>query len=242
MQNAECRMQNAKHAYGAVAQKERRDQLILEHLSLVRHLVGKLMAELPPGVDADNLESAGLLGLVEAAHHFDAERGTQFKTYAYTRIRGAILDELRRNCPLPQNMLRQAARIRKAYDELPPPVTARALAEATGLSEEEVADALAAIRMTRLLSWDEHGEPIGTRLDDPQRPDRLAEKEEQKRLLVAALATLEERERMIVTLYYLEDLRLKEIAAVVHLSESRISRLLSAALFHLGEYMRSHGG
>ena len=235
-------MQLAQQAYGAVAQKERRDQMILEHLPLVRHLVGKLIAELPPGIDVDNLESAGILGLVEAAHHFDPERGAQFKTYAYTRIRGAVLDELRRNCPLPQHMLQQVARVRRAYEELPPPVTAHDLELATGLSPEEVADALAAIRMTRLISWEEHGEPIGTRLDDPRRPDRVAEKEEQKRLLTAALASLDERERLIVTLYYLEDLRLKEIGAVVRLSESRISRVLSAALFHLGEYLRSHGG
>jgi RNA polymerase sigma factor FliA len=235
-------MLQAKQAYGAVADKERRDQLILEHLPLVRHLVGKLSVELPPGIDLDNLESAGVLGLVEAAHHFDPERGVQFKTYAYTRIRGAVLDELRRNCPLPQNMLQLVARVRRAYDELLPPVSAQDLADATGLSLEEVADALAAIRMTRLVSWDEHDQLIGTRLDDPRRPDRLAEKEEQKRLLTAALASLDERERLIVTLYYLEDLRLKEIGVVLRLSESRISRLLNAALFHLGEYLRAHGG
>ncbi len=235
-------MQQAKRAYDAVAQKERRDQLIVEHLSLVRHLVGKMAAELPPGVDLDNLESAGVLGLVEAAHRFDPERGVQFKTYAYTRIRGAVLDELRRNCPLPQHMLQQVARVRQAYEELPPPVTLAALAEATGMSEAEIADCLAAIRMTHWLSWEEHGEPIGTRLDDPARPDRLAEKEEQKRLLTEALGALDERERMIVTLYYLEDLRLKEIGEILRLSESRISRLLNAALFQLGEYMRVHGG
>lgn len=235
-------MLQAKQIYDSVAQKERRDHLIVEHLSLVRHLVGKLAAELPPGIDVENLESAGVLGLVEAAQRFDAERGIQFKTYVYPRIRGAVLDELRRNCPLPQRLLQQVARVRKAYEELPPPATTEALAQATGLSEEQVADSLAAIRMTRSLSWDEQGEPIGTRLDDPQRPDRLAEKEEQKQLLTAALADLDERERLIVTLYYLEDLRLKEIAEVVRLSESRVSRLLNAALFHLGEYMRAHGG
>lgn len=235
-------MEQAKRAYGAVTQKERLDQLILDHLSLVRHLVGKLVAELPPGVDVENLESAGVLGLVEAAHRFDSERGVQFKTYAYTRIRGAVLDELRRNCPLPQHMLQQMARIRQAYEELPPPVTTYALAVATGMSEAEVADCLAAIRMTRLISWEEHGELVGTRLDDPQRPDWLVEKKEQKQLLTEALQALDERERLIVTLYYLEDLRLKEIGEVLTLSESRVSRLLSAALFHLGEYMRTHGG
>ncbi len=67
-------MQQAKQAYDAIAQKGRRDRLILEHLPMVRHLVGKMTAELPPGVDEDNLESAGVLGLVEAAHHFDPER------------------------------------------------------------------------------------------------------------------------------------------------------------------------
>jgi RNA polymerase sigma factor for flagellar operon FliA len=235
-------MEQAKRAYNAVTQKERRDQLIVEHLSLVRHLVGKLAAELPTGVDLENLESAGVLGLVEAAHRFDPERGTQFKTYAYTRIRGAVLDELRRNSPLPQHMLQQMARVRQAYEELVPPVTTQALAVATGLSEAEIADCLAAFRMTRLISWDECGEPIGTRLDDPQRPDLLAEKEEQKQLLTEALNALDERERLIVTLYYLEDLRLKEIGEVLRLSESRISRLLNSALFHLGEYMRVHGG
>jgi|SRR5579875_568796 RNA polymerase sigma factor for flagellar operon FliA len=235
-------MEQAKRAYDAVAQKEQRDQLIMEHLPLVRHLVGKMTAELPPGVDVDNLESAGVLGLVEAAHRFDSERGIQFKTYAYTRIRGAVFDELRRNCPLPQQMLQQTARVRQAYEELPPPVTIADLASVTGLSEAEVADCLAAIRMTRWLSWEEHGELIGTRLDDPDRPDRLVEKEEQKRLLTEALGALTERERLIVTLYYLEDLRLKEIGEVLSLSESRVSRLLNAALFHLGEYMRTHGG
>lgn len=235
-------MEQAKRAYDAVTQKERLDQLILDHLSLVRHLVGKLVAELPQGIDVENLESAGVLGLVEAAHRFDPERGVQFKTYAYTRIRGAVLDELRRNSPLPQHMLQQMARVRQAYEELPPPVTTHALAVAAGMSEVEVADCLAAIRMTRLISWEEHGEPIGTRLDDPQRPDLLAEKAEQARLLTEALQALEERERLIVTLYYLEDLRLKEIGEVLRLSESRVSRLLNAALFHLGEYMRAHGG
>jgi RNA polymerase sigma factor for flagellar operon FliA len=235
-------MQQAKRAYDALAQKERRDQLIVEHLPLVRHLVGKMAAELPPGVDVENLESAGVLGLVEAANRFDPERGVQFKSYAYTRIRGSVLDEMRRNCPLPQQMLQQMALVRKAYEELPPPARVGDLADATGLSETEIADCLAAIRMTRWLSWEESGEPIGTRLDDPRRPDRLVEKEEQVHLLTKALGRLDERERLIVTLYYLEDLRLKEIGKVLHLSESRVSRLLNAALFHLGEYMRTHGG
>ena len=236
-------MHSPQQAYSDLAQRDRRDTLILDHLSLVRHIAGKQLAELPPGVDLENLESAGVLGLVEAANHFDLERGTQFKTFAYTRIRGAILDELRRNCMLPQQMLQMVGRVRRAYENLPAPVTVEALVGATGLTGDEVADCLAAIRMTRTTSLDGSLESLGTRLDDPaHRPDAIAEKEEQKRLVIDALGKLEKREQVIVTLYYLEDLRLKEIGEVLNLSESRVSRLLNVALFHLGEILRSANG
>src|SRR5207253_2587988 len=101
--------------------------MILSHLPLVRHVIGRLAAQLPPGTDVENLESAGTLGLVEAAGNFDPARGSDFGTYAYGRIRGAVLDELRRNCPLPQHMLERVARVRRAYEELRPPVTVDAL-------------------------------------------------------------------------------------------------------------------
>ena len=86
--------------YQRVATQSKRDDLILSHLPLVKHVIGRLVGELPPGVDVENLESAGVLGLVEAAGKFDPTRNAQFKTYAYLRIRGAIYDELRRNSPL----------------------------------------------------------------------------------------------------------------------------------------------
>jgi RNA polymerase sigma factor for flagellar operon FliA len=232
-------MQTAKHAYGSAASRERRDALILDHLPMVRHVVGKLAAELPPGVDLENLEAAGVLGLVEAANHYDPGRGALFKTFAYTRVRGAVLDELRRNCPLPQQLLQQMARVRRAYEGLDPPVSTEALAAATGLSVEEVADCLAGFRLTRMTSFDRGGEPVLTRLREADRPDVLAEKQDQKRALAAALLALPERERLVVTLYYLEDLRLKEIGEVLDLSESRVSRVLNAALFHLGEILRA---
>ena len=233
----------SRQGYSELADRERRNTLILHHLSLVRHIAGKQMAELPPGVDLENLEAAGVLGLVEAANNFDLERGTQFKTFAYTRIRGAILDELRRNCMLPQQMLQMVGLVRRAYETLHPPVSVEALVGATGLTYEEVADCLAAIRLTRMISLDGGSESIGTRLDDPaSRPDAVAEREEQKRLVTKALRELDQREQVIVTLYYLEDLRLKEIGEVLHLSESRVSRLLNIALFHLGEIMRSANG
>jgi RNA polymerase sigma factor for flagellar operon FliA len=230
---------NAARTYRDVAQQGRRDQLILAHLPLVRHLVGKLTAELPPGVDVENLEAAGVLGLVEAAANYDPEREARFKTFAYLRVRGAILDELRRNCPLPQPVLEMLAKVREAYRTLPAPVSVAALAAATGLTEDEVADCLAATRLTRMVSLSPDSREWTTRLDDPRdRPETPLERAEEAQLLDAAIAALPDRERLAVTLYYREDLRLKEISAVLKVSESRVSRILNAALFHLTEYFR----
>ena len=233
-------MESIESTYRQVAARSRRDQLILEHLSLVRHVVGRLLAELPPDLDIENLHSAATLGLVEAANKFDPTRGVEFTTFASPRVRGAVLDELRRNCPLPQEMMQRVARVRTAYRELKGPVAVEQLVEATGLAYDEVVDCLAAIRLTRTISWEQAGESHVVRLDDAhERPHSALERAEQKQVLTRAIERLPERERRVVTLYYLEDLRLKEIGHVLNLSESRVSRLLNAALFRLGERLRA---
>jgi RNA polymerase sigma factor for flagellar operon FliA len=233
-------VQAGTQAYQQVAVQGRRDDLILEHLWLVRHIVGRITAQLPPETDLANLESAGMLGLVEAATKFDPVRGVKFVTYAYPRVRGAILDELRRNCPLPQHVLERIGRVRKAYDEIEGTATVAKVAATSGLSEDEVSDCLSAMRLTRMVSWEGAAESLEAHLTDrDDRPDVQAERAEQKRLLAQGIASLTERERLVVTLYYLEELRLKEIGQLLELSESRVSRLLSSAMFHLGEYVRA---
>ncbi len=226
--------------YNRLAGQTRRNELIESHLGLVRHILGKLVAQLPSGVDVENLESAGVLGLVEAANKFDPERGIKFETYAYTRVRGAILDELRRNCPLPQHVLEKVAKVRRAGESLPPGATVDEVAAAAGLSRDEVADSLTAMRLTRMASRDSGGDPLDAHVADrSEPPDALAERAEQKRLLADAIEALPERERLVVTLYHMEDLRLKEIGQLLDLSESRVSRLLSAAQLALREYIRA---
>lgn len=127
-----------------------REELILGNLSLVRHILGRLTAKLPPRIDLDNLEAAGMLGLVEAANRFEPERGVSFKTFAYTRIRGAIYDELRRNSPFSQELLERITLVRKAMQGLQPPVHIETLAQKTGLAEDDVNECLAAMHWPEL--------------------------------------------------------------------------------------------
>ncbi len=150
------------------------------------------------------------------------------------------MDELRRNSPLPQQMLARVSAVRRACRTLPPPVSVEALAAATGMTVDEVADALAAERFTKTVSWEQAAAPSEW---EPARsvspPDEELDRWETADQLAAAIEALPPKERTAVTLYYREDLRLKEIAEVMQLSPSRISRLISKALFELGEQLRS---
>ena len=121
-------MEAAAKVYKDIARAQWRDQLILDHLTYVRHIVRKMIAQLPEGIDEENLEAAGILGLVEAAQQFEPQREVEFKTFAFQRIRGAILDELRRNSPLPQKLVKQISLVRRVCQELTPPVTPEAIA------------------------------------------------------------------------------------------------------------------
>jgi RNA polymerase sigma factor for flagellar operon FliA len=226
--------------YQRTADRNRRDELILQNLPLVKHVIGRLIAELPPGVDIENLEAAGVLGLVEAAANYDPTRGAAFKSFAYLRVRGAVLDELRRNCPLPQQMIERVTKVRKAYRTLAPPVTVEALADATGLPADEVIDALAAIRLTKMVSWEQTALPNGLGLlRETEPPEAELERAERADELADAIRALPPRSQAVVALYYRDDLRLKEISQVLGLSESRLSRILSAAMFELGETLRA---
>lgn len=227
------RMHSAVKAYHKICKMDLRDQLILEHLDYVRHILGKMLATLPDYVDEDNLASAGILGLVEAAGQYDPERGTAFTTFAFQRIRGAILDELRRNCPVPQTILQNWALIREASIQMSPPMTSEKLAERSGLSVREVEDCLVAMRLTRPESWaDELGE-LPMPVERESNADAGSNRVEEKKLLADAIEELPEKMRLAVTMYYLQDMRMKEIGEVLNLSESRVSRLLAGAELQL---------
>lgn len=216
-------MDAAVRAYKTASQQAARDQLITDHLKNVRHILGRLLVTLPENVDRENLEAAGVLGLVEAAHHFDPTRNVEFGAFAYHRIRGAILDELRRNCPLPQHMLEKWARIRQVTERLEGPVSMDVIAARSGLTEEEVEQCFDAIRLTRPEVWQEEFGINGTCDTSP------LEQQDKTTRLAEAIEQLDDRLRTVVGMYYADELRLREIGEVLNLSESRVSRLLQQA-------------
>lgn len=225
-------MDAAVKVYQSVTQREARDRLVLEHLPYVRHLLGRIQSGLPQGVDLENLEAAGILGLVEAANQFDPSREVEFRSFAHHRIRGAILDELRRNCPLPQQMLQRWTLIRNASERLGGRATMAAIAAECELTESDVEECFQAMRLTQPDEWDEElASP--RRVQEEQEVSRRLTDEEERTILADAITRLPDRLRTVLSLYYLEDLRLLEIGEVLGLSESRVSRLLSRAEFEL---------
>lgn len=203
----------------------------MENLTFVKHVLGKMIATLPKSVDRENLEAAGVLGLVEAAQSFDPLRGVAFQTFAFQRIRGAIYDELRRNCPVPQSLLQKIARLKRIMQEFQGPCTPEILAEQAGFSVETVEQCLEAMRLMRPSVWDDLKSK--TKFAESSRPENRAELRELRDQLVRGILALPEQERAVISLYYLEDLRLKEIGKVLKLSESRVSKILAKAEFRL---------
>lgn len=216
-----------------------RDRLIMDHLGYVDHILAKMLNQLPRRVDAQNLESAGVLGLIEAAAQFDPTRKVEFKSFSYQRIRGAILDELRRNCPLSQQMLQKIAYLRQVRSEFEGSVSVEDLAAAAGMSVGEVTRCIQSSRLTRPDTWNDSVRIRGHIGDNDNATD--LEKQEMQRVLADGIEQLPPKMRMAVALHYNEELKLKEVGDVMGLSESRVSRILDAARTRLREYAETRG-
>jgi len=215
------------------------DDLILDNLGYVRHILNRLLAQLPPAVDAENLESAGVVGLIEAARQFDSGRDVEFRTFAYQRIRGAILEELRRNCPLSQQMLQKIARLRKVREQQDAAITVEELASVSEMSVDEVTECIAASRLTRPESWSEslHG-GNAARSDECN----ITEDQEMRDVLADGIESLPNTMRIAISLHYLEGLKLREVGTVLGLSESRVCRIVNNARERLREFARQRCG
>lgn len=223
--------------YGAARQLDS-ERLVEEHLGLVKRIACHLLGRLPANVQLEDLVQAGTIGLLEAARHFDASQGASFETYAGIRIRGAMLDEVRRNDWTPRSVHRNARRVSAAI---------KAVENATGREAQprEIAAALevdideyhAMARDTvaaRLFSLSELAEDDGSFEDrlpgDEIGPAGAFDREAFGRDLAAAVGSLPEREQLVMSLYYEQDLNLREIGAVLGVTESRVCQLHGQAL------------
>jgi RNA polymerase sigma factor for flagellar operon FliA len=225
-----------------------RERLVVAYSPMVKFVAGRLGAGLPSHVDDADLISYGLLGLIGAIERFEPERGIKFETFAMTRIRGAIIDELRSLDWVPRSVRARAREIEAAQNklehELQRSPTEAELAEQLNISEEMLQSSLLEIANSSVYALDElwsvsdaSGDQVSLldtisdpRADDPQ--ESLASTEIKDRL-TEAIASLPEREQLVVALYYYEGLTLREIGEVLGVTESRVSQLHTKAVMRL---------
>ena len=223
-----------------------RDIFIRQYMPLVKYVAGKLSGGMPSNVDFDDLVSYGQFGLLDAINKYDPDKNVKFKTYAVTRIRGAIYDELRQLDWVPRS-IRQKSReientIMRLESNLGRPASDAEIAGAMGLSEEEFQRTVMKVSGTSILSLNDvwySGDnsdrvSIGDTIEAPSslNPDVIVEREEVRRVIIDAINDLQ-KEKMVLVLYYHEDMTFKEIGQVLEVSESRISQLHTKATLRL---------
>ncbi len=224
-----------------------RNRLIKQYLPLVKYVAGKLAVGMPQNVEFDDLVSYGVIGLFDAIDKFDPGKHVKFKTYAVTRVRGAIFDQLRQLDWVPRS-IRQKTReledtVRRLEAQLGRAATDQEIAKELGMTETEFEKLILKISGTTVLSlndvWysgeDNDRMSIGDSIESPQsrNPDAIVEKQEMKRVIVEAIGELPDKEKKVLVLYYYENLTLKEIGAVLGVTESRISQLHTKAIVRL---------
>jgi RNA polymerase sigma factor FliA len=230
-----------------------RDQLILNYSPLVKYVAGRLASSLPQTVDTADLISYGIFGLIDAIEKFDPGRAIKFETYAISRIKGAIIDELRAMDWVPRSVRSRAREIEAAYVALENSLrrvpSDQEVADYMSISLKEFQDILAKLSYTSVVSFeelwvggerDEGQNAIGSIKDDTaEDPVAIFESGEIKEILAGAIDKLPERERTVIALYYYEGLTLKEIGQVLGVTESRVSQLHTKAVLRLRAKLHS---
>ncbi|MDD2308114.1 MAG: FliA/WhiG family RNA polymerase sigma factor [Desulfuromonadaceae bacterium] len=230
-----------------------REQLILAHMPLVRYLVGRMAAKLPPHLDQQDLTSSAMIGLINAADRFDPSRGVLFKTFAEQHIRGTILDELRSYDVLSRSMRDKYKRLEREMRGLENLLgrhpTGEEVAAALQISMDDYFELLDDVHVFTFISLDDSWEgDDGSPLcladvlceAEAKNPQQQVMSIQLAEALGGAIDTLPEKERLAVTLYYNEDFNLKEIGETLGLTESRISQLISQAMVRLRSRLKLH--
>lgn len=243
--------------YRRLGSSDLREKLIIEYAPLVKLVAGRLSMYLGYNVEYEDLCSYGIFGLIDAIDKYDSRKEVKFETYASLRIRGEILDQIRKMDWIPRTVRARQRQIDQAVKDIESKegrsATDEEIAKSLGISDDEYLDWQSQMKVTGVVSLNEYME-MGTDISNDKAgashhfdaPEKAAEREELKEMLVKSLESLTEKERKVVVLYYYEDLTLKEISNLLEVSESRVSQLHTKALnkmkVTLGDYVGILGG
>jgi len=224
-----------------------REVFIKQYAPLVKYVAGKVAVGMPNNVEFDDLVGYGVFGLIDAIDKYDTEKNVKFKTYAVTRIRGAIFDELRLIDFVPRSVRQKTREIETTISSLEAQLGRTAsdqeIAGALGMDEAEYMKVIQKISGTSIISlndlWysgdDNDKVSVGDSIESPSslNPDVMVINDEVRRVIVEAINELPDKEKKILVLYYYEDLTLKDIGRVLQVTESRVSQLHTKAVLHL---------
>lgn len=223
-----------------------KEELVVKYISLVKYVAGRMLINLPPSVEVEDLESAGVMGLIDAIERFNREYGVKFESFAIPRIKGAMLDELRKLDWVPRSVRSKSRELERAIHQLENdigrPPTDEEIARKMNLTMEDYFDLLREVSATALLSLDDSlfaDDGSKTELHEVVEDERVEDpmdginREEIKEMLIKYIDDLPETERLVIALYYYEELTLKEIGQVLQLSESRISQIHTKTILSL---------
>ena len=226
---------------------ENREEVIIQYSPMIKYVANRIAMRLPPHIEVDDLISVGVLGLMDAITKYDSSRGAKFKTYAEFRVRGAILDELRSMDWVPRSIRQKASKVDKVVQGLQAKLRRtpedEEVAKEMGLSLDQFHETLNETKSIPIFSLEDLGiakesgdqqsllDCLAGKADaDPQTQIRLVELKE---IIAKAIDALPEKERLMVSLYYYEELTMKEIGAVLDITESRVSQIHSKAVYRL---------